>query len=198
MIRISLISEKQRIPAYTDRILYLPGRVNDIQIFSYDSYPSITLSDHKPVASTLTMKIYTILKEKRDKMQNELLRELDGLENEALPDLKITPEGIEFNFLNTSSEDETANTNLVINGGELVGSSIELTNPKKFLVAWQLVPKNGESSVCEDWLKISQLSGNLSAGQFLIHLLLLLFEKEAVWVGCEGRTCWFGPLCLFR
>ncbi|KAA1089362.1 hypothetical protein PGT21_015447 [Puccinia graminis f. sp. tritici] len=158
-------SEKQRIPAYTDRILYLPGRVNDIQIFSYDSYPSITLSDHKPVASTLTMKIYTILKEKRDKMQNELLRELDGLENEALPDLKVTPEGIEFNFLNTSSEDETANTNLVINGGELVGSSIELTNPKKFLVAWQLVPKNGESSVCEDWLKISQLSGNLSAGE---------------------------------
>ncbi|WAR61644.1 hypothetical protein PtB15_12B334 [Puccinia triticina] len=156
-------SEKQRIPAYTDRILYLPGRVNDIQILSYDSYPSITWSDHKPVASTMKMKIYTVMTEKRDKMQNELLRELDGLENEALPDLKVVPEGIAFNFLNTS-QDETGNSNLVINGGELVGSSIELTNLKKFSVAWQLVPKNGESNVCEDWLKISQLSGNLSAG----------------------------------
>ncbi|KNE97130.1 hypothetical protein PSTG_09556 [Puccinia striiformis f. sp. tritici PST-78] len=160
-------SEKQRIPAYTDRILYLPGRMNDIQILSYDSYPSISLSDHKPVGSTLTMRIYTVMKEKRDQMQNELLRELDGLENEALPDLKVEPEGIEFNFLNSSQDESnsSSSTNLVTNGGELVGSSVELTNLKKFLVAWQLLPKNGETNVCEDWLKISQLSGNLSAGE---------------------------------
>ncbi|PLW23058.1 hypothetical protein PCANC_08611 [Puccinia coronata f. sp. avenae] len=167
-------SEKQRIPAYTDRVLYLPGRMNDIEVLSYDSYPAISLSDHKPVACTLTMKIYTVIQETRERMQNELLRELDGLENEALPDLKVVPEGIEFNFLNSSSssvssaaaENESGNTaNLVVNGGELVGSSIELTNIKKFLVAWQLVPKNGESGVCEDWLKISQLSGNLAAGE---------------------------------
>lgn len=158
-------SEKQRIPAYTDRILYLPGRMNDIQVLSYDSYPSICLSDHKPVASTLTMKIYTVMKEERDKLQNELLRELDGLENEALPDLQVEPEGIEFNFLNSSGRDDRGNTHLTVNGGELVGSSIQLSNLKKFLVSWQLVPKNGESNVCEDWLKISQVSGNLSAGQ---------------------------------
>ncbi|KNZ57212.1 hypothetical protein VP01_220g1 [Puccinia sorghi] len=158
-------SEKQRIPSYTDRILYLPGRMNDIQVLSYDSYPSISLSDHKPVASTLTMKIYTVMKEERDKLQNELLRELDGLENEALPDLQVEPEGIEFNFLNSSGPDDPGNTHLAANGGELVGSSIQLSNLKKFLVGWQLVPKNGESNVCEDWLKISQVSGNLSAGQ---------------------------------
>jgi len=136
-------SEKQRIPAYTDRILYLPGRMNDIQVLSYDSYPSICLSDHKPVASTLTMKIYTVMKEERDKLQNELLRELDGLENEALPDLQVEPEGIEFNFLNSSGRDDRGNTHLTVNGGELVGSSIQLSNLKKFLVSWQLVPKNG-------------------------------------------------------
>lgn len=138
--------------------------MNDIQVLSYDSYPSISLSDHKPVASTLTMKIYTVMKEERDKLQNELLRELDGLENEALPDLQVEPEGIEFNFLNSSGPDDPGNTHLAANGGELVGSSIQLSNLKKFLVGWQLVPKNGESNVCEDWLKISQVSGNLSAG----------------------------------
>ncbi|KAI9612297.1 hypothetical protein KEM48_004314 [Puccinia striiformis f. sp. tritici PST-130] len=140
----------------------------DIGTNNFDaSYPSISLSDHKPVGSTLTMRIYTVMKEKRDQMQNELLRELDGLENEALPDLKVEPEGIEFNFLNSSQDESnsSSSTNLVTNGGELVGSSVELTNLKKFLVAWQLLPKNGETNVCEDWLKISQLSGNLSAGE---------------------------------
>jgi phosphatidylinositol-bisphosphatase len=162
--------------------------MNDIEVLSYDSYPAISLSDHKPVACTLTMKIYTVIQETRERMQNELLRELDGLENEALPDLKVVPEGIEFNFLNSSSsvssaaaENESGNAaNLVVNGGELVGSSIELTNIKKFLVAWQLVPKNGESGVCEDWLKISQLSGNLAAGSCLalfFFFFLLVFRR---------------------
>lgn len=154
-------SEKRRIPSYTDRILYLPGRVNDIQVLSYDSYPSITLSDHKPVASSMEVQVYTILKDKKDKIQFELLRELDGLENEALPDIQVEPEGMEFKIFTSESE---CSENLVVNGGELVGSSIELTNLKKFTVAWQIVPKNGESNVCEDWLKISQLSGNLSPG----------------------------------
>ncbi|MBW0471563.1 hypothetical protein O181_011278 [Austropuccinia psidii MF-1] len=146
-------SEKQRIPSYTDRILYLAGRVNDIEVLEYKSYQSFCLSDHKPVASTMSVQVYNILKNKRDSLQFELLRELDGLENDALPDLKVEPDNLQLNF---SSGEEV--------GGALVGTTIFLTNIKRFKVSWQMIPKPGETNVCEDWLKISQLSGSIARG----------------------------------
>ncbi|POW15381.1 hypothetical protein PSTT_02322, partial [Puccinia striiformis] len=65
------------------------------------------------------------------------------IRNEALPDLKWSPrDRIQLPQLFSRRE---------------YSSSI--------LGRWQLLPKNGETNVCEDWLKISQLSGNLSAGE---------------------------------
>lgn len=51
-------SEKQRIPAWTDRILFL-SRQNLIEPLLYNSCQNLTFSDHRPVYATfkITVKI---------------------------------------------------------------------------------------------------------------------------------------------
>ena len=46
-------SAKARLPAYTDRVLFLSADGDSIKATEYTSYPSIKLSDHKPVSATL-------------------------------------------------------------------------------------------------------------------------------------------------
>ncbi|KAG8459623.1 hypothetical protein KFE25_000979 [Diacronema lutheri] len=55
-------SEKARIPAWTDRILFAPGRATEpdpdtaVQLHAYDSIASLTTSDHRPVVADLSVR----------------------------------------------------------------------------------------------------------------------------------------------
>lgn len=51
-------SQKERIPAWTDRILYKIQDTNNIQavLHSYDSVDQVNGSDHKPVKADLCLK----------------------------------------------------------------------------------------------------------------------------------------------
>lgn len=49
-------SEKRRIPSWTDRILW-KQRGNLVQSLHYDSCPSISISDHKPVSASFLLKL---------------------------------------------------------------------------------------------------------------------------------------------
>ncbi|KAL7063578.1 hypothetical protein AAHC03_0343 [Spirometra sp. Aus1] len=42
-------SEKQRVPSYTDRILYRSKRNEDVTCITYDSITKVRCSDHRPV-----------------------------------------------------------------------------------------------------------------------------------------------------
>jgi hypothetical protein len=46
-------SPKARLPAYTDRVLFLSADGDGIKATEYTSFPSIKVSDHKPVSATL-------------------------------------------------------------------------------------------------------------------------------------------------
>lgn len=146
-------SEKLRIPAYTDRILYLPARLNDITCLEYNSYPEFVLSDHKPVGATLSVAVCSYLPDEKSKIEAELLRELDALENEAVPDVQIEPGSLDF--------EATATTEII------PGRTIVLRNDRKKPAKWRLIPKpnTDEDRVCEDWLKVSQKEGTLQPGE---------------------------------
>lgn len=105
-------SEKQRVPSYTDRILYRTtlgavsaggggksssegdggdgdGGEKAIDCIDYRSHPTYTISDHKPVSCTLTCTYDVVEHSRRDEVKAEALKQLDRYENEARPKVKL-------------------------------------------------------------------------------------------------------------
>ncbi|CAK9439521.1 uncharacterized protein LODBEIA_P36210 [Lodderomyces beijingensis] len=64
-------SEKQRIPAWTDRILYL-SRQNLIKPIEYDCVPNITFSDHRAVYAIFQITVKIINQTIKKKISNHL------------------------------------------------------------------------------------------------------------------------------
>ncbi|CAK9442306.1 uncharacterized protein LODBEIA_P60490 [Lodderomyces beijingensis] len=63
-------SEKQRVPSWTDRILYLSDKSlkNDLQQLNYNSVMDMFMSDHKPVYATFEAKVEFIDREKKSEI----------------------------------------------------------------------------------------------------------------------------------
>lgn len=62
-------SEKQRVPAWTDRIL---SRGNNIRQLSYGSSPHVVFSDHRPVYATFQTMIIVVDEAKKKKLSDQL------------------------------------------------------------------------------------------------------------------------------
>lgn len=79
-------SEKKRVPAYTDRVLYkFNAETSDVKPVQYTSAHSISLSDHKPVLALLDVRvrvikqeIYKELYKKFETIYQELISENDN------------------------------------------------------------------------------------------------------------------------
>lgn len=80
-------SEKQRVPSWTDRVLYRSKNSDWIKSRNYSSIRSITMSDHKPVFSTFACKVKFVDEHKKKeltleyynsyKANNGLIRDFD-------------------------------------------------------------------------------------------------------------------------
>ncbi|KAL6451462.1 INP53 Polyphosphatidylinositol phosphatase INP53 [Candida maltosa Xu316] len=67
-------SEKQRIPSWTDRVLYMSEKSKryDLKQLNYHSVMDMDLSDHKPVYSTFDCKVEFVDKEKKHTIAKSL------------------------------------------------------------------------------------------------------------------------------
>ena len=54
---VSLFSEKDRIPAWCDRVLWWTSGNNSVQQMAYASCPQLKLSDHKPVHALFNVNV---------------------------------------------------------------------------------------------------------------------------------------------
>lgn len=84
-------SPKQRTPSWTDRIQWQSLHTQSIESLSYRGHFDILLSDHRPVSALLKTRIATVIPDKRAKLLEEVIAELDSYENESLPSVKIMP-----------------------------------------------------------------------------------------------------------
>ncbi|KWU42743.1 DNase I-like protein [Rhodotorula sp. JG-1b] len=94
-------SEKQRAPAYTDRIVYLACPHCPIVVERYNSHPAVLLSDHKPVSATLRLPVRRVDRMKRQQIAEDLVASLDavptGLEEPEPAEVELIP-GPELKF----------------------------------------------------------------------------------------------------
>uniref|UniRef100_A0A2C9LE96 Inositol polyphosphate-related phosphatase domain-containing protein n=1 Tax=Biomphalaria glabrata TaxID=6526 RepID=A0A2C9LE96_BIOGL len=79
-------SEKNRVPAYCDRILWRGPGVKQLR---YDSHPQLKISDHKPVSSLFDVGIRVLDDKRFKRVYEDIMKKLDRLENDHLPQIKI-------------------------------------------------------------------------------------------------------------
>ena len=107
-------SEKARIPAWCDRILWKSHGISSrrtsqsgssnqpgideglVRQLSYRSHPKLKLSDHKPVSALFDAKVKVVDQKKQKKVYEEIMKHLDKLENDYLPQVEC--DTLELNF----------------------------------------------------------------------------------------------------
>lgn len=104
-------SEKRRSPSWCDRVLWYPNPLHEqesewVRLNWYKSSMEIKISDHKPVMALFTLKVRFhqnlnrqtrhIDQKRFQKVFDDISRELDMLENEAIPCLLMKEHQLEF------------------------------------------------------------------------------------------------------
>ena len=130
-------SEKERIPAWCDRVLWLSGD-KTVKNLAYSRHEFLQ-SDHRPVSAAFQVQIKSVVESKRKTVFNEIQQEFDKKENDSIPDAKVSTTELDFG---------------VVHFGTPVTTSVVVENVGKVLVKWRFIPKLNETKPCKDWCYI--------------------------------------------
>ncbi|XP_076163264.1 oculocerebrorenal syndrome of Lowe isoform X2 [Ptiloglossa arizonensis] len=140
-------SEKGRAPAWCDRVLWKGEAITSVD---YRSHLELKISDHKPVSASFDSQIRIIDMTKYRKIHEEVMKKLDKLENEFLPQVMVDTTEIIFDtlkFLEPSSK-------------ELI-----IANTGQVPVQFEFIKKLGDTTYCKDWLDIEPFKGFIKPGE---------------------------------
>ncbi|CAG8520737.1 10374_t:CDS:10 [Paraglomus brasilianum] len=146
-------SEKRRSPAWTDRILWRSKQNDFIKQVYYTDHMDIIASDHKPVSAAFEMKVKIIHPDKQANVHSSVVRELDKLENERIPDATVSTNQVDFGKL---TPDMLPKSEILI-----------IENTGKVPVKFTFIPKFGEVSVSQSWLIVEPINGEIPPGTCL-------------------------------
>lgn len=138
-------SSKARVPAWCDRILWHVKDPESLAPSSYGRHELLT-SDHRPVSGVFHVKVKTVVVEKRAQVYQDLLKQLDTMENETMPDVQISQSVLDFGSVCYQQS---------------VTRTVTLTNPGMVLARWLFIPKLDQTSVHKPWLRVAPYSGIL-------------------------------------
>ncbi|XP_059061805.1 type II inositol 1,4,5-trisphosphate 5-phosphatase-like [Achroia grisella] len=150
-------SEKNRAPAWCDRIFW---KGDGITQKAYRSHPSLNISDHKPVSAIFNSIIKVIDEEKYRKVYEDVIKQLDKLENELIPQVKVDMNEIDFGTVKYL---------------ELQMKTIIIKNTGKLPVEFEFIKKLDEASFCKEWLIVEPYKRCICADEsceiiFKVHI----------------------------
>lgn len=139
-------SEKARAPAWTDRILW---KGEHIDLLVYRSHFEMKISDHKPVSSIFNSGMKVVDNTKYRKIYEDVMKELDKMENEFLP--QVTVETTEINFETVRYVESKAKSLTVANTGQVP-------------VQFEFIKKLNDKAICKPWLVVEPSKGFVMPG----------------------------------
>lgn len=155
-------SEKNRAPAWCDRIFWKGSRIEQV---SYKSVMELRMSDHKPVYGVFIAYILTRDEQKFKKVHEEVLKTVDKYENDNQPQITVAETDLDFG---------------TIRFHEHYSRELLVANNCHLPVHFQFRSKDDSGSgVCEDWIQISHLKGELITGNSLSIRIDIFIDETA-------------------
>ncbi|XP_049792520.1 inositol polyphosphate 5-phosphatase OCRL isoform X1 [Schistocerca nitens] len=171
-------SEKNRAPAWCDRILW---KGDGIKQLAYRSHPELKISDHKPVSALFDSQIRVIDAAKYRKIHEEVMKKLDKLENEFLPQVMVDNTEIIFDtiyYLESQTKD------------------LIIANTGQVPVTFEFIKKLDDSSYCKDWLNIEPYAGFIMPGEKCDIRLEVFVDKKSAFKLNSGEDKLYDILVL--
>ncbi len=137
-------SEKKRTPSYTDRVLWKERENKVVKQKYYAMHDTYMISDHKPIVSGFEFPVKVILQDKYMLVYRELLKTLDKLENDMLPEIKLSNQLIDFEKVKYM---------------EPQSRLLTLENTGQVVCEFMFVPKPGEETAHKPWIRLDPFGG---------------------------------------
>jgi phosphatidylinositol-bisphosphatase len=156
-------SEKNRAPAWCDRILYYSDNWEFINVVCYGSHPEMIISDHKPVSSVFMLQVKVVVPHKERDVLEQITWKLDKQENDTLPQVEINSS--EFKFVDVKFMVEQTHYLTVRNIGQ---RPVQLT----------FLPTPDNDKICKPWLTIRPEKTLILTGEKVCISLTVLIDSD--------------------
>ncbi|KAH9925009.1 DNase I-like protein [Epithele typhae] len=147
----SLGYDTKRKPAWTDRVLYMSSPAVRMKQTSYESHPTITFSDHRPVSAEFELEVPLVSVPAYESFVQRIWRDVSGIEYaEYRPRIRLSSTNVDFSKIAYK---------------RAVTRTLEVQNVGEVSCIFRFVGQSPNAPACPSWLRVDAMTGLVLPGE---------------------------------